>query len=151
MSSHLSKLSIQRLSAYGRSKGCRSPLLTAFVCYTVSVVRCGLREKIDQHVKTEITKLIQSSSVPGAALYFGVAAGRFFEDQTLLDYRFVKIEWLIQACVHGSILSDSSYQLLGLPEYGSQRLEFMGDAVIDRITTDYLYALRVNGRTSFSW
>lgn len=82
MSSHLSKLSIQRLSAYGSSKGCCSPLLTDFVCS--SVVRCGVREKFDQHVKTEITKLIHSSSVPGAALYFGVAAGRVCTSQAWL-------------------------------------------------------------------
>ncbi|MBN2425100.1 MAG: ribonuclease III [Calditrichaceae bacterium] len=57
------------------------------------------------------------------------------ELQRIIKYKFNNSELLIQAVKHRSFLSISEEQA----HYSNERMEFLGDAVLDLIVTEYLY------------
>ncbi|MBN1917106.1 MAG: ribonuclease III [Verrucomicrobia bacterium] len=56
--------------------------------------------------------------------------------QELIGYRFSKPELLLEALIHSSHVNEAPEQ--GMPD--NERLEFLGDAVLEFIVTEYLYA-----------
>jgi ribonuclease-3 len=57
-----------------------------------------------------------------------------FEEK--LDVKFNNIDFLVQSCVHRSYLNEHPEFRLG----HNERLEFLGDAVLELIVTEYLYS-----------
>ncbi len=53
-----------------------------------------------------------------------------------LQYRFQKPELLLQALTHKSFAHEQK-----APEFHNEKLEFLGDAVIDMVLSEYLYEL----------
>ena len=65
-----------------------------------------------------------------------VEESEFFGLEEDLGAKFSNIDFLIQACVHRSYLNEHPEFRLG----HNERLEFLGDAVLELIVTEYLYA-----------
>lgn len=56
--------------------------------------------------------------------------------ESLLKVQFVSPDLLLNACVHSSYVNEHTDE--GIAH--NERLEFLGDAVLELVTTDYLYA-----------
>lgn len=52
-----------------------------------------------------------------------------------LGYRFIQKDLLVQACIHRSFINENPKVTLG----HNERLEYLGDAVLELVTTDFLY------------
>src|ERR1051325_11377790 len=66
---------------------------------------------------------------------------KFLELQQRVNYEFREKKLLEEALTHSSVVHESG----GANKRDNQRLEFLGDAVLQVILTDWLYRLFPNG------
>ena len=60
---------------------------------------------------------------------------RFHEFESVISYRFKDMKLLIQALTHRSYANENNLKKIE----NNERLEFLGDAVLEIVTSDYLY------------
>lgn len=60
---------------------------------------------------------------------------RFHEFESVISYRFNDMKLLIQALTHSSYANENNLKKIE----NNERLEFLGDAVLEIVTSDYLY------------
>lgn len=60
---------------------------------------------------------------------------RFHEFESVISYEFKDIKLLIQALTHSSYANENNLKKID----NNERLEFLGDAVLEIVTSDYLY------------
>lgn len=85
---------------------------------------------MDSDTKTE-------GSVPVSSLH--VSSHALQELQARLGYTFANEDLLYQALTHRSTPKDSQLRLQGLSVWHNERLEFLGDAVLDLVVSSMLY------------
>lgn len=56
--------------------------------------------------------------------------------ESAIEYKFKKFDYLVQAMTHSSYANEHRIDKL----YNNERLEFLGDAVLEIITSEYLFA-----------
>ncbi len=61
----------------------------------------------------------------------------FHEFESVISYKFVNKKLLIQALTHSSYANENNMQKID----NNERLEFLGDAVLEIVTSDYLYRM----------
>lgn len=61
----------------------------------------------------------------------------FHEFESVISYEFVNKKLLIQALTHSSYANENNLQKID----NNERLEFLGDAVLEIVTSDYLYRM----------